>query len=692
MSDLPALEQQLIAEFSNTLRSEAQENLSELENEMPLATDASLAVAILGRLEEAGAVADYELCPHEDISGQRRSKIVAYSLPEDSTRLELFTVHAGGSDKPSMLASSEIGRVAGRAARFFDYSIRGDLERFSSSSAALAAVRRIGEEASRIQEVRIHILTDCFARDRNVDDLEMQGRFIEFEVWDLERLYRTAGEEVTRDRIELDFTQLIGRPIACLEMKPPPKEYQTFLLVLPGNVVFQLYERFGARLFEFNVRSFLQAKGKVNAGIRKTIETEPERFLAYNNGMTATADEIEVGEWHGETVIHRLKGLQIVNGAQTTASIHRAKKIDKLDISNLAVAMKLTRVEPSRLSEFVPRIAEYANTQNPIQMADLQASSKFHQVFEDLSQQIWCPGEETRWFFERARGSYQVARMREGTTQAKRRDFDLTYPKSQHFGKAELAKYLMTWDGRPDSVSKGAQKNHSTFLAGLKDRFGDDWTPDHVFYKDTISKALIFKAAQAVVKKAKLQSYGANVVTYMVAKLAAKYGAVIDLNHVWSLQETSGALRTLFADWAPKIHAAIVETAEKRNVTEWCKKEACWEAIRALDLSVPEDRPEEFTAGSQPTKASADDPADAHANPNKIVEALVNQCITLDAQSWAAVMLWVASSTEIDEFDRKVAHTLSGYAMDGWQKHPSEKQAIRGARVVAAARAAGVLG
>ena len=137
-------------------------------------------------------------------------------------------------------------------------------------------------------------------------------------------------------------------------MKPPPSEYQTFLLVLPGELISRLYDQYGARLFEFNVRSFLQARGNVNKGIRETLRSEPERFLAYNNGLTATADEIEVGQLHGETVIRRLRGLQIVNGAQTTASIHRARKVDKIDISRVAVSMKLTRVEPTKLPSSSP--------------------------------------------------------------------------------------------------------------------------------------------------------------------------------------------------------------------------------------------------------------------------------------------------------------------------------------------------
>ncbi len=231
MSDVHAFEQQLIREFAETLAAEAEDKRSEFEGQ-DSAEDAALADVILSRLEEAGAISEYELCPHEDKEGQRRCRIVAYSLPDDTTRLELFTVRVG-KDDDSNLTRTEIAKLTGWAARFFDYSIKGEFERFAQNKPALAAATHIHEQGGRIADVRVHVLTNCTTRDRNVDSLELQGRLIEFEVWDLERLYRTAGEEVTRDRIEVDFSQLMGRPIACLEMKPPPQDYQTFLFDLP---------------------------------------------------------------------------------------------------------------------------------------------------------------------------------------------------------------------------------------------------------------------------------------------------------------------------------------------------------------------------------------------------------------------------------------------------------------------------
>lgn len=676
------LEEQLLNEFAAGLRDDAKDKVSELPADLPLIEETALAEVMLGYLEEAGSVVGHDLCPHEDVGLHRPCRVIAYSLAEDSVRLELFTTLGVANEQN--LPRREIARLSGWAARFFEYSAKGDRDRFSDSPAALEAAKLIQDELGRIEEVRVNVLTDARVRDRAVEDITVEGRPVSTEVWDIERLYRATGEDITRDRIEIDFQKLLGRPLACLEMKPPPAEYETFLVILPGMLIYKLFEEYGARLFEFNVRSFLQAKGAVNRGIQRTIKEEPGRFLAYNNGLTATADEIDVATWHGETVINRLRGLQIVNGAQTTASIHRAHKVDKVPLEAVAVAMKLTLVPPNKLEEFVPLIARFANTQNPIQIADLSASDSFHQQFEAQSETVWPPGEESRWFYERARGSYQMARNRYGSTPAKRREFDRTCPRDQHFGKTDLAKYLMSWWGSPQVVSRGAQKNYASFMFGLRARFGEEWVPDRDFFRMTIAQALLFKAAQLAVRKAKLQSYGANVITYMIALLAHNFSDRMDLDWLWEAQQVSPEMFQLFADWAPLIHSEIVSSAGSRNVTEWCKKDDCWQEIQLLNLPLPTELPPEFGGATTSAAASQrEDEVDPEQN-------LIDRCTALDAAVWARVMAWAAASPKVDDFDRRVVHTLSGYAINGWLKAPSIKQAIRGVRVLDSARAAGV--
>lgn len=675
------LEEQLLEEFAKQLLADAEEKR---EDGISLGREVALAEVVLTYLEEAGHLSEHEFCPYEDLSGRNRCKVIGYALPEDSNRLDLFTAKFVQAGEPQALTVDEIQRLAGRAARFFGYAASKDFAHFGESKSAVDAARYIATELDRIEDVRVFIFTNGLAKARDVESVEIQGRAIEFSIMDLERLFRASRSAVTRELIEVDFEKLLKRPLGCLEMKPKPSEYETYLALLPGEVIYTLYEEFGPRLFEFNVRSFLQAKGKVNKGLRETLKTQPSRFLAFNNGITATADEIEVVSYMGETAIKRVKGLQIVNGAQTASSIHRAKKADRLDISGVAVSVKLTRVASEKLAEFVPLIAQYANTQNVVQISDLSANNEFHIKMEQLSEQFWCPGEEQRWFYERARGSYQVAVSRHGTTQAKRREFERSCPKGNKFSKTDLAKFLMSWWQRPQVVSKGAQKNFSIFMADLPETFPVGWVPDEDFYKEAVSLAILFRAAQSTVRSLKLQSYGANVITYMIAKLSHDYGDRFDLGMLWMEQEVSDELRQLLGEWAPHIHACIVESAGKSNVTEWCKKEQCWDAIKALSLDEPAQGIPELAEPAEDTPRIEDPPTLAQIDP-------VDICCRIGRSGWAQVVAWAASTDKVSDFDQRVANTLAGYALDHWRRRPSAKQAEIGLRVLQRAEEGGIV-
>ena len=63
-------------------------------------------------------------------------------------------------------------------------------------------------------------------------------------------------------------------------------------------------------------------------------------FLAYNNGIAATADHIELDRTGH--YIKSISNLQIVNGGQTTASIYYTAKKDKADISGIFVQAKVS--------------------------------------------------------------------------------------------------------------------------------------------------------------------------------------------------------------------------------------------------------------------------------------------------------------------------------------------------------------
>ena len=207
------------------------------------------------------------------------------------------------------------------------------------------------------------------------------------------------------------------------------------------------------------LRTFLQFRGKVNKGIRNTIQNEPEMFFAYNNGLTTTAESVETDK--ARERIRSVTNFQIVNGGQTTASIFTATKKDKAALSKVYVQVKLTVIPPERAEAVVPRISEYANTQNKVSAADFFSNHPFHLRIEELSRRIWAPSptgglRETHWFYERARGQYANAQA--NLTPAKQREFLAKNPRSQMFTKTDLAKFEYSMSMRPHIVSLGAQE------------------------------------------------------------------------------------------------------------------------------------------------------------------------------------------------------------------------------------------
>ena len=109
----------------------------------------------------------------------------------------------------------------------------------------------------------------------------------------------------------------------------------------------RVYETEGQDLIQKNVRSFLQATGKVNKGIKASLASEPQMFMAYNNGISTVADAIDIEKSHsnGDVVtITEITGWQIVNGGQTTASIYNAYK-SKLPLDQVNVQIKLSVIK-----------------------------------------------------------------------------------------------------------------------------------------------------------------------------------------------------------------------------------------------------------------------------------------------------------------------------------------------------------
>lgn len=435
-----------------------------------------------------------------------------------------------------------------------------------------------------------------------------------------------------------------------------------------------LYDEFRDRLLEKNVRSFLQVKGGVNRGIRDTLRDEPDMFLAYNNGISVTAESVElVRDENGKPSIKHIRDMQIVNGGQTTASIFNAKNDRKIaaDLSQVYVQMKISVIHSEEdIDEIVPRISTFANTQNKIQVADFSANDPFHRRIEELSRTVWAPAQggmrPRNWFYERARGQYADMLTRESTSKRKK-EYKETHPL---FTKTDLAKYENTWDQLPWQVSEGAQKNFHKFMLRLNERKG--FVPDEVYYQNLIAKAILFRQTEKLVQKQQYGGYRANIVTYTLAFLSFKTAQRIDLGRIWKEQSITPALESEIVDVSRFVQKLITNPPGGANIGEWCKKEKCWQVIREYDFVLSDELQSELLSVARPVVKNQ--PASSSIGSlSKDELALIDEAAAIPAETWFALSRWAKETKNFQPWQRSLLFSV-GTVIGRGQK-PSIKQA-----------------
>jgi hypothetical protein len=469
-----------------------------------------------------------------------------------------------------------------------------------------------------------------------------------YRVIDLTYLFNIS--EKSHIPIEIDFEQE-GYQVPCITIPIENEQYKSYLAIIPGKLLAAIYERYGSRLLEQNVRSFLQFTGNINKGIRSTIQSEPEMFLAYNNGIAATAEETVIKQAkNGQGLyISKIKDLQIVNGGQTTASIFHTLKKDRADISGIFVQLKLTVVKDrTNFSQIVSNISRYANTQNKVSVSDLSANHSSFIQLEKLSRLIYAPhvagnSTQTRWFFERARGQYKNERAREGRTKAKLRAFESQNPRKQLFTKEDVAKYLNSYSEvikgnkiviGPHIVVRGSQKNHKAFVD-----YNLPGEIDSIYFEDVVAKMIIFRAAEKVygVKPNAIGDLRFITVPYAISYMVYVLKHSLDLYKIWKEQDISERMKDELRTIMVRVEDFIKTNAPGSLYTEFAKKEECWSSLKAsrigFDISALED---EIIDPQNPPKRRKMNPEQL----NHMEEHYLLNQIILPTEKWKEIIQW----------------------------------------------------
>ncbi|MFO1047064.1 MAG: AIPR family protein [Geminicoccaceae bacterium] len=377
-------------------------------------------------------------------------------------------------------------------------------------------------------------------------------------------------------------------------------DYAAYLIAVPARALAEIYIQHGSRLLEGNVRTFLGRRGNVNKGIASMLAKEPQRFFAYNNGIAATATAVINGLGpDGVPIITSATDLQIVNGAQTTASLAKPYRSQPNLLDGIFEPMKLSVVAPELAEKMIPRISRFANSQSAVRASDFFANHAFHRKVQELSRRLLAPAVgdsqvQTHWYYERARGQYLNEQAT--LTSAKKQQFLRLNPRNQLITKTDLAKAETCFALLPDIACKGAEKSFVDFAERVtkewadEDKralYGDDW------FRAAVARIILFRAAERLVSEASWYEggYRAQIVAYTLARLAqlvqerSRRGS-LDHARIWSAQAAGDVLERQMLVIG-EVMAGVLRNPPQagQNISEWAKQQACRK--RALETDVP---------------------------------------------------------------------------------------------------------
>lgn len=626
---------------------------------------------MLEYLEEVGEVESSVLCPYREHGLQMNG----YSISEDFDSVDIYVSIFIENENPQSISRSDIDAALKRAIQLYRKAINDLYVSFAKDNDTYGFASDIHKHKNDIKNVRIIAITNGLVKPIPFKNIMIEGAEVSFSIWDMDRLYRCVISGKMRESVEIDFLEKFHTSIECIENNTSNK-YCVYLAIVPGETLAKLYKEYGARLLERNVRSFLQVKGQVNKGIRDTLKDEPDMFLAYNNGISVTAESVTiVRDENNKPSITKIRDMQIVNGGQTTASIFNAyndKKI-KADLSHVHVQMKLSVINTSsEMDEIVPKISAFANTQNKVQIADFSANDPFHRKIEELSRTIWAPPQgglkPQNWFYERARGQYSDMLSRESTALRKKQY------KEEHpiFTKTDLCKYENTWEQLPYQVSEGAQKNFKKFTLRLNEK--GNFIPTTKYYEYLISKVILFRRTEKLVQKENYGGYRANIVTYTIAFLSYKTSQRIDMERIWKEQNLTIALENEIVSISKLIQQYIVNPPGGANIGEWCKNVKCWNELKEMDYVISDELTKELI--------SVERPVAENTGINSVTEeqkSVIEEVKNIQADTWFALSRWAKETNNFQTWQRSIVFSVG--TVLGRNKAPSYKQANQAIKV-----------
>lgn len=611
------------------------------ENETGL--DSEMAKIILTCMEDADEVCSPDMCELE----QPSTRVTAYDYNEDAELLDLFLYVKAGTPGGS-LGLSAMNTAYGRLYSFYLKATQP--KAFSGKDKNLSqevqdAIEVIRESRGKITTIRMFILTNGIVKSssqiENTVPNEELGVTVQYLVWDMSKVFRAERLKQGIENIDVDFEERKFSQLACLRVDDENPDIVSYLTAIPGTYLAEIYNDYNQLLLEKNVRTFLRNKSKVNRKIAETLKKNPTKFFAYNNGISATAKNVEFGKGGSAKapMLKKITDLQIVNGGQTTASIAQLAK-EGVDISKVRVPMKINVVcDEEHYKEVIKAISTCANSQTPIKESDFESGDELLKTLEKISRTEIVPKTGKKWYFERMRGQY--GNERNLLTGYDKKIFEEQYPKERVITKTDVAKVVMLWEGYPHI---GCNSREACFAAYMRILRKEETKMDTSYFHYIVALTILYKRIEDTARAiCRAGDFVSRVTAYAMSTIAEISEHRLDLNYIWNAQILQPELEAHIQRAVGRAQKHLMQNQTR----SWARSVACWN-----DMKDGLEDATKIGGNLLALEGKIVEPCDDEE------QEIINRANKIEAHLWFNVYQWAIENDRFSARERKLVSNI----------------------------------
>ena len=344
---------------------------------------------------------------------------------------------------------------------------------------------------------------------------------------------------------------------------------------ITGLALSDMFRAFGRKMIEVNVRDFL-GDTTINKGMRETIKTEPERFAAYNNGLTIVCSSVKI---EGNEIIS-IENPSVVNGGQTTMVIvDEARKGTAVQAVRVPIrVVEITSTNAADVKQFPSLISRYANTQNNIKTTDQLVNEEPHPSLNE-----YCVDHADAlggWYYAHRRGMVKTLALEMGERFSEWED---KHPPTKRVEAIDASTMWSAWIGQPEAAALGPQRCFTFYHGYVTTEHARGRLKEDHFLKQTFALQLLKSTVQSIAKTTKQTTMFSSTFPHTLGWFSHLSEHKFDLVHVFEAGKVSNEIWVIMRVLFDHVNAYL-RKIEEELPSEHAKKRECTDAIQSIQL------------------------------------------------------------------------------------------------------------